>query len=119
MSILFSSPQGITVSQAADGTVSWLGFYDGIVIKSAIPNGRRDRCVLLLDPDASQLPVFENLLCIDLNGVRVWTATLPSSPDVFVDITPNPEGISARTWSGFDVLIDEKTGAELRRRFAK
>jgi hypothetical protein len=73
----------------------------------------------LLDPDASQRSAFENLLCIDRKGSPVWTAKLPTSPDVFLEIAPTSDGILARTWSGLKVLLDQHTGAELKRIFVK
>ena len=119
MSIVFSSPQGLAVSRSADGSLSWSGLYDGVAIKCAIPSEDGERCIVLLDPDASSLSVFENLMCVDVAGTRVWTAKLPTSPDTFVDIASNAEGIGAKTWSGFNILLDAKTGQELRKIFVK
>jgi hypothetical protein len=120
MSVVFSSPQlGIVVSRQADSSQSWSGQYNGVAIKSAVPIDAGKLCVLLLDPDANQRSAFENLLCIDQQGNRIWTAKLPTSPDVFVRINMKAEGIWANTWSGFKVLFDERSGAEIRRSFVK
>ena len=120
MSAIFSSAQhGIVVSRQADGSQSWSEQYNGVAIKSAIPIDAGKRCILLLDPNANQRSAFENLLCIDQQGKPIWTAKLPTSSDVFVRIDPMAEGIWANTWSGFKVLIDERTGVELKRAFVK
>jgi hypothetical protein len=118
--VIFSSvQQSIVVSRQADGSYSWSGKYNGVAIQSAVPIDGGKCCVLLLDPDASPDPAFKNLLCIDQQGKSIWTATLPTSPDVFVRIEPVAEGIWANTWSGFKVLIDERTGVEIKRAFVK
>jgi hypothetical protein len=120
MRILFASLQdGIMVSQQADGSLSWSGQYNGIAVRSAVPIEDGKRCILLLDPDANRNPTFENLLCIDQMGNRVWTAKLPTSPDVFVTLDARAEGIWANTWSGFKVLLDRHSGLELKRAFVK
>jgi len=120
MSVIFSSSQcGIVVSRQADGSQSWSGQYNGTAIKSAFAIDGGRRCILLLDPDANKSSVFENLLCIDQQGKPIWTARLPTSSDVFVCIDPKAEGIWANTWSGFKVLIDEYSGAEIKRAFVK
>jgi len=94
MSVVFSSSRdGVVVSENADGSHSWPGRYNGALIKSAIPIGAGERCILLLDPDASQRPVFENLFCIDRKGKVIWVAQLPENPDVFVAAAPTSDGI--------------------------
>jgi hypothetical protein len=120
MSIIFSSlHHGIVVSQNADGSRSWSGHHNGVSIKCAIPIGDGKRCILLLDPGANQCSVFANLLCIDRKGNPIWTAKLSEIPDVFLSITASREGIWAHTWSGYRVLLDENTGAELKSTFVK
>jgi hypothetical protein len=120
MTILFTSPsQGITVSRQADGSYSWSGQYGGMSLKGAVPIDKGRRCILLIDPDASKSTVFENLLCIDQGGGLIWTAKLPSSPDVFISVSGGADGIRANTWSGFRVSLDENTGIEKRREFTK
>lgn len=120
MSVVFSSlHQGVVVSHNLDGSYSWSGQYDGATIKRAVPSDDGKHCVLLLDPDASKRSAFENLLCIDRKGSPVWTAKLPTSPDVFLDVASTPEGLLAKTWSGLNILLDQHTGAELKRIFVK
>ena len=120
MSVAFSSPQhGIVVSRRSDGSQSCSGQYNDIPIRSAVPIDDGKRCILLLDPDASQRSVFENLLCIDQNGSAFWTAKLPDRPDCYVSIDLREEGIWANSWSCFRVLIDKHSGVELERIFTK
>ncbi len=88
-------------------------------IKQAIPLNNGNRCILLLDPDATKRPAFENLLCIDRKGTAVWVAKLPTSLDVFLDATITRDGLEAHTWSGMNVVLDQNTGAELKRTFVK
>jgi hypothetical protein len=84
-----------------------------------VPLDGGDLRVLLLDPDASKHAAFENLLCIAKNGNLVWKAKLPTSPDAFLDVAVTSEGLQTSTWSGFTILLDSTTGAELKRTFAK
>jgi hypothetical protein len=107
------------VSCNPDGSYSWSGEYDGTAVKRALPIDEGKRCILLLDPDANKRPAFENLLCIDQKGTLVWTAKLPTSPDAFLDVTSTPEGLLAKTWSGVTLLLDVRTGTELKRIFVK
>jgi hypothetical protein len=118
MSVIFSSINGIDVSLNDDGSYSWKGQYNGTVIKRAIPIDI-ERCIILLDPDASNRSVFENLLCIDRNENLVWRAKPPSIPDVFVEVALTPEGLWASAWSGLKLLLDQNGGSELKRIFVK
>ena len=118
VSVVFSS-KDVKASQRADGCYSWSGQYKGIAIKKALPIGSGKQCILLLDPDATNRSVFENLICIDQSGEPVWTAKLPSNPDSFLDIALCSEGMSATTWSGFKILLDPNTGKEMKRHFVK
>lgn len=120
MSIIFSSIQPrIVVSRNEDGSYSWLGQYNGMSIQQAIPIDEGAHCVLLLDPDASGRSAFKNLLCIDVKGWPIWSAELPASPDVFLDVSLNSEGLLAHTWSGMAIILDGNTGRELHRKFNK
>lgn len=119
MGIMFSSVQKITVSRNADGSYSWSGKYAGIDIKCALPSDDGKRCVLLLDPGASRRPIYENLLCIDESGQRIWVARLPDSTDAFVSVHPSGEVLRATSWSGWSLLLEPDTGAEIKRTFVK
>ena len=120
MSTVFSAPkQGIVVLQEADGSLSWSGQYNGVSVHTAIPIDGAHRCILLLDPDVNQCSAFENLLCIDEEGHTLWVAKLPSRPDVFVRIVKAEEGIWTNTWSGYRVLIDQRSGDTLKATFVK
>lgn len=119
MSVMLPVPNGLAASQNPDGTHSWSGSYEGIPVRTAIPLNEGRRWIILLDPDADLRSAFENLLCIDQNGVLVWKAKLPTSSDVFVAVAVDPEGILGATWSGFNLRFDENTGAEVDRVFVK
>jgi hypothetical protein len=88
-------------------------------IKNALPMGNGTCCVLLIDPDASDRSVFENLLCIGVDDRPIWVAELPASPDVFLDVSLGSDGLIAHTWSGMQVLLDTKSGRGLDRKFNK
>lgn len=118
--VFFSSlHQSIVVSRSADGSCTWSGQYNGAVIKYAIPISDGKYCILLLDPDTCKRSAFENVLCIDRKGNPVWSAKLPTTPDVFLEITLTPDGLLAKTWSGLEVLLDQQSGTELKRIFVK
>lgn len=109
---------GISVSRN-DGSTTCRGRFEEMEIKSAIPLGGGDRCILLLDPDASSASAFENLVCIDRAGAVTWRARLPTNPDVFISVLQVPEGILAKTWSGMSILLDADSGQEQARSFVK
>jgi outer membrane protein assembly factor BamB len=111
--------RSFVVSQRDDGMLFWSGTFNGMPIRRAIPLEDGNRCIILLDPDATKQPVFANLLCIDRTGTPVWTAKLPTNPDVFLEATLEPEGLLTHTWSGMNIVLDQNTGDELRRRFVK
>jgi hypothetical protein len=93
MSEVFSTlHQSFVVYRDADGSLSWSGQYYGVVIESALPIDDGKQCIVLLDPDASQRLIFENLLCIDQKKNVIWTAKLPSMPDRFVRIDQREGG---------------------------
>jgi hypothetical protein len=120
MSAVFSSlHRDVIMSHNPDGSYFWSGQYNGAAIKCAVPIDDGKHCIPLLDPDASKRSAFENLLCIDRMGVLFWTAKLPMSPDVFLNVTSNSEGLLANTSSGLKVLLDEHTGSESKRTFVK
>jgi hypothetical protein len=119
MSVVFSTTQGIEVHLNDDGSHQCSSRYDGAVVRKAIPLADGKQCLLLLDPDMSDKPVFENLLCIDQSERLIWKAKLSSIPDVFVDVDLISEGVVANTWSGSRVVLDPHTGRELKRAFVK
>jgi hypothetical protein len=119
MKVVFSSSNGVVVSQTADRYLECSGQHDGTAIKKAIPHKGDKRCILLLDPDSNKHPVFENLVCIDQIGAIVWKAGLSSNPDVFLDMEMTSAGVLASTWSGYKILLDPETGRTLKRTFVK
>lgn len=110
---------GIVVSRDSAGSISWSGNFEGRALRAVAPLEGGAQCVLLLDPDSSKQPVFENLLCINKEGDVVWTAKLPDSPDAFVRISLEGKMILANSWSGFLLKLDAHTGKEIERVFVK
>ena len=120
MTEIFNSPAlGLRVFQKEDGSLTWTGTYKGTVIKDALPVAGGEGCILLLDPDASNQPVFKNLLRIGCNGDPKWFADLPGIPNSFVDMQPDQGNLSARTWSGYKIRIDLNSGRHLGQEFVK
>lgn len=107
----------LRVFRSADGSLAWQGTYQGTAIKAAIPVG--GDCVILLDPDASKQHVFKNLLRVGCDGRPRWFAELPGSPDVFVAMHRDDDGLTAQTWSGFSVRIDLESGSVVAQEFVK
>ena len=60
-----------------------------------------------------------NLLCVDGNGVERWRASLPTSPDSFVDVKAVENSIFAWTWSCYRLEINVDTGATISMEFTK
>jgi hypothetical protein len=75
--------------------------------------------LILLDPDASKQPTFENLF-LRRNGRIKWKAQLPQSHDVFVSVKLTESGeIEAQTWQGLLVKVDLETGKTTKKEFVK
>jgi hypothetical protein len=75
--------------------------------------------LILLDPDASKEPTFENL-SLRRNGLIKWKAQLPQSHDAFVSVRLTDSGeIEAQTWQGLLVKIDLETGKTTNKEFVK
>jgi hypothetical protein len=75
--------------------------------------------LILLDPDASKQPTFENLF-LRRNGRIKWKAELPQSHDAFVSVKSTETGdIEAQTWQGLLVKIDLETGKTTKKEFVK
>jgi hypothetical protein len=106
------------VGQNPDGSYSWTGRYKNLPIIDVSPQ-EGARCIILLDPDARNASVFENLLCIDRTGQAVWVAKLPSTTDVFLNMHIVGNEIRAYTWEGFLVFLDKESGVTTRTEFVK
>jgi hypothetical protein len=118
--VVFSSlDKGVVVWRHEDGSYSWSGKFKSVDIRLAVPIENGERCVLILDPDSSTRSRFENMICIDRIGDINWIAKLPTNPDVFLDVQATDEGLVAKTWSGFKLILNPNTGAELERTFVK
>jgi len=117
---IFSIPSlQFRVFQAEGGGFDWRGTYEGMKVVAAQPFEGNSRCLILLDPDASQKSYFENLLCVDASGKVLWRAQPPqSSNDAFVAIRMTGE-LYANTWSGYRVRIDLETGRTVELQFVK
>jgi hypothetical protein len=76
--------------------------------------------LILLDPDGSKQPTFENLLLVRPNGRIQWKAQLPQSHDAFISVKLTETGeIEAQTWQGLLVKIDLETGKTTNKAFVK
>lgn len=115
--IFKSAALHFSVSQNADGTFAWQGTYKGIPVKTVVPI--EHDCIILLDPDASKERVFKNLLRVGSDGQTRWSAELPASPDVFLDVHSEDGRLAAHTWSGFKLRLDPASGQPVAREFAK
>ena len=106
-----------SVSQDSDGSIAWQGTYKGVPVKAVVPIG--DDCIIMLDPDASKERVFRNLLRVGQDGHTRWSAELPASPDVFLDVHSEAGCLAAHTWSGFKLRLDPASGQPLEKEFVK
>jgi hypothetical protein len=116
---LFASPAlGLNVFQGDNASLGWEGTYHGAAIKAALPVNGGEGCVLLLDPEANKESVFKNLLRVGRDGHPKWFADLPRTSDVFIDMLLE-DRLSARTWSGYKIIIDLSSGKYLAQEFVK
>jgi hypothetical protein len=95
------------------------GSYKGAPVKCALVVNHGDNCIILLDPDSSEKPRFENLFCLARDGDIVWTASLPETRDTFVELRFRGEQVVANSWSAFLLTIDPSTGSVLNCEFTK
>ncbi len=77
------------------------------------------RVFVLFDPDAAGED-FRNLICIDLNGTRIWEAELPEPgrQDVYYRIS-SKQPLVANSFSSYKVQLDPETGRILGKEFVK
>jgi hypothetical protein len=115
---IFNSPcLGLSIFREEDGTLGWQGTFNGARIKLAVPVD--GECIILLDPDASKQPNFNNLLRVGQDGDPRWFAELPRSPDAFIDMRLEEDSLVARSWSGYKVRIDIGSGRRLAQELVK
>lgn len=78
--------------------------------------------IILFDPDSykSRFGQFQNLICIQTNGDRIWTADLPTttSGDRYYRITSR-EPLVALSVQSFECNIDPATGRIVSQEFFK
>jgi hypothetical protein len=119
MEVLFSIERKLfAVFRDVDGFTT-CSEYDGKKVRASFPSDDRMRCVLLLDPDATEKPRFENLFCVDGEGNTLWTGKLPQTHDRFISAHMEPDGLHAWSWSCRDVTFDPATGRVIREVFMK
>ena len=91
-------------------------FEKGIVIKSMkIPEG--DDLIIVVE--GAQNESSRNLLRIDSAGSIVWRAAAPRAPGGYTDVAFRGEILFAKSWSGFKIALDPRTGASLDEQFVK
>ena len=88
-------------------------------MRAALPLAGGARCVILLDPNASEKAAFKNLFCAERDGTIAWTAELPETHDRFMDIQMGKDGLHAHSWSSFNVTLNATTGQAIRYEFTK
>jgi hypothetical protein len=119
MEVLFAIKSRLfAVFRDADGSITWSD-YDGQKVKAAFPSSDGMRCNILLDPDATRKPRFENLFCVDRDGKTVWIATLPLTDDTFVGAEMGPDGLRAWSWSCYRIIFDPADGRIIEQVFTK
>ena len=121
MEALFSiQPLLFAVFRDADGSIHW-SEYDGKKVRAAFPSADGDRCIVLLDYEASRKARFENLFCVDTSGKTIWTAELPHADyhDSFVEAEMAQDGLHAWSWSCYFTVFDPADGRIINRKFVK
>ena len=119
MEVLFAIESRLfAVFRDADGSLRWSD-YDGQKVRAAFPSSDGMRCNILLDPNATTKPRFENLFCVDRDGKMVWTAPLPQANDTFVDAQLEPDGLHAWSWSCRWIVFDPADGRIIRAKETK
>ena len=101
-----------------DGTLHWSD-YGGQKVKAAFPSADGTRCVILLDPDVTMKPRFENLFCVDEDDKTIWTAPLPDTHDTFLDAKSEGDGLHAWSWSCYRIVFDPTDGRIISQVFTK
>jgi hypothetical protein len=119
--LAFSTEGDLRVWRTADqeNTYFVAGTFKGQPVKTALPIDNGERCIILLDPDATKIAKFDNLFCIDRSERKIWSAKLPGPGDAFTEISFCPKGIQAYSWSGFSVTINIEDGVAIDSKFTK
>jgi len=107
----------LVICELVSGEVIRCGFE--VPVLQMLPLSIGDGCLVLLDPDATEKPTFENLLKIQSDGSVQWRTPLPDSNDFFVRMEKCGEHIEANTWNGYRVEIDLNSGRTKNLRFVK
>jgi hypothetical protein len=119
MDVVFSVQARLfAVFRDTDGSLRWSDF-DGKKVNAAFPSDDGMRCILLLERDSTTKPRFENLFCVDRDGARLWTATLPDTRDRFVVARMEADGLHATSLSGYSVTFDPSDGRAVQYKFVK
>ena len=86
----------------------------------ALPNGN---VVTLYDGVAAEFregrELTRNLICTTPDGEEVWRAKPPGDPDSCVGVSWDGVRLTANTWSGYQVSVDQKGGAVTVLAFTK
>lgn len=90
----------------------------GVPISKILPC-ERDYIVLLDYYHASQARLWANLRRLRSNGEVVWSASAPSSSDMFTDMEWRDGRLFVWTWEGFMITVDPETGRFLEKGFTK
>ena len=81
-----------------------------------------DKIIVLFDPDAytEKFGQFKNLIALNANGERIWTAELPTneSGDTYNQVSSKCP-LVAYSWKSFACEIDESTGRIKKKIFSK
>jgi hypothetical protein len=110
--------RSFAVFRDPNGSLFWSD-YDGQKVRAAFPSQDGNRCIVLLDPDATRKPRFENLFAVDRDGNVVWKANLPETHDAFLDAQLDSEGLSVWSWSCYRLLLDPSDGRTISQVFTK
>lgn len=82
-----------------------------------------DRYLVLLDPDAftRKWGQFQNLICINPKGDKIWIAELPTSTtgDCYHTLEIIDDRINAYSWCSYKCFINPETGKIIEKNFTK
>jgi hypothetical protein len=113
--------------EVRDGAVCKIDALTGAVIARHAPEATqvvqvlsKGNCLIIRE-DYYHFPEGRsNLICLDHDLRRLWTAELPSARDVYANpVIDRGDVLECGTWEGFTCVIDPKTGQIVRKAFTK
>lgn len=114
------SQQELVARESSSGATVWRGRPEGHRVWRTLSIPGEEDCLVLSEYWTKSDRPFRNLMQCRPDGSVVWRAELPDrGVDVYVAMDWNDNRLLATSWSGWEVVVDVKTGAIVSTTFTK